>query len=157
AAGLLHHLGEGRIDVAGLVGDVVGHRHFRIVVSGRAGDMDLVARDDRARIAIRLLERRARGNQRAIAHANSMITASTASESPSLHRIAFTLASRSAKSTFSIFIASTMQSCSPALTSCPTLTAIVLTRPGIGQSRKREPSAPLCSIISAASCASRRV
>ena len=39
-----------------------------------------------------------------------MMIASTASESPSLARIAFTVASRSAMSTFSIFIASTMQS-----------------------------------------------
>ncbi len=48
-----------------------------------------------------------------------MITASTASESPSLARIFFTVTSRSASSTFSIFIASTMHSGSPALTSCP--------------------------------------
>ena len=46
---------------------------------------------------------------------------------------------------------------SPTFTSCPTLTAIALTRPGIGHRRKREPSTPLRSIISAASCASRRV
>ena len=37
------------------------------------------------------------------------------------------------------------------------LTAIALTRPGIGQSRKREPSASLRSIIRAARSASRRV
>ena len=42
--------------------------------------------------------------------------------------------SRSARSTFSIFIASTTASVSPALTSCPSATAIDTTRPGIGQS-----------------------
>ena len=90
-------------------------------------------------------------------HANSMMTASTASKSPSLARIVLTVASRSDTSTFSIFIASTMQSCSPTFTSWPTLTAIDLTRPGIGQSSDFEPSAPLFSCISAASSASRRV
>src|SRR5208337_4293650 len=151
---------EGRVDVARLLCRTLRHRHLGVIVAGGAGDQNLVVRDDRARIAVCLLERRA-GQEAAaparLAHANSMIAASTASESPSLHRIALTVASRSALSTFSIFIASTMQSCSPALTSCPTLTAIALTRPGIGQSRVFEPSTPFRSIISAASCASRRV
>ena len=63
-----------------------------------------------------------------------MITASTASVSPALQRILATVASRSADSTFSIFIASTMHRGSPALISCPTVTAIDLTRPGMGHS-----------------------
>ena len=66
AARFLQHPGEGRVDVAGLLGEVVGHRHRRIVVAGRAGDMDLVAANDRARIAVSPLERRAGRNEAAI-------------------------------------------------------------------------------------------
>src|SRR5262249_30891351 len=56
--------------------------------------------------------------------ANSMITASTARLSPGLALIALMTPSRSARSTFSIFMASTTASVSPALTSCPSSTAI---------------------------------
>ena len=50
-----------------------------------------------------------------------MITASTARLSPGLALIGFTVPSRSARSTFSIFIASTTASVSPALTSWPSV------------------------------------
>ena len=55
-------------------------------------------------------------------YSNSMITASTARLSPGAALIALTTQSRSARSTFSIFMASTMASCSPAFTSCPSST-----------------------------------
>src|SRR5262245_14292265 len=91
------------------------------------------------------------------AHANSRITASTLRLSPGLARTFDTLPSRSAFSTFSIFIASTMHSASPARTSCPSLTANDTTMPGIGQSRNFEVSAFSFTGISAASSASRSV
>ena len=58
-ARLVQHRREGRVDVAGLLGRIVRHRHARVIVAGRAGDQDLVADDDRARIAVSSLERRA--------------------------------------------------------------------------------------------------
>src|SRR6476660_3236765 len=91
------------------------------------------------------------------AHANSRITASTLRLSPGLASTLDTLPSRSAFSTFSIFIASTTQSASPALTSCPSLTASDTTMPGIGQSKSFEVSAFSFTSISAASSASRSV
>jgi hypothetical protein len=72
-----------------------------------------------------------------------------------LARIAFTTPSRSARKTFSIFIASTTASASPAFTSCPSLTEIETTRPGIGQRTALPESATFFSGISrtaAASC-----
>ena len=48
----------------------------------------------------------------------------TARLSPGLACSVFTVPSRSARSTFSIFIASTTASVSPTLTSCPSATAI---------------------------------
>ena len=53
------------------------------------------------------------------AHSNSRMTSSTARLSPGLARILAMRPSRSARSTFSIFIASTIASASPALTSWP--------------------------------------
>src|SRR4029077_5618592 len=91
------------------------------------------------------------------AHANSRITASTLRLSPGLANTLETLPSRSAFSTFSIFIASTTQSASPARTSCPTSTASDTTMPGIGQSRNFEVSVFSFTGISAASSASRSV
>ena len=61
-----------------------------------------------------------------------MMTASTARLSPGLAFSLETVRSRSARSTFSIFIASTTASVSPALTSCPSATEMETTRPGIG-------------------------
>src|SRR5690349_5246469 len=54
---------------------------------------------------------------RAVAQLNSRMTWSTARLSPALARTALILPSRSARSTFSIFIASTTASSSPAFTS----------------------------------------
>jgi len=71
--------------------------------------------------------------------------------------IVFTVASRSARSTFSIFIASTMASASPALTSWPSATAIERTRPGIGQSSILPVSGGFFTGISLAEAASRSV
>src|SRR6476659_5091464 len=85
------------------------------------------------------------------AHANSRITASTLRRSPGLASTLDTLPSRSAFSTFSIFIASTPQSASPALTSSDT------TMPGSGQSRNFEVSAFSLTGIRAASSVSRSV
>src|SRR4029079_10651785 len=65
--------------------------------------------------------------------ANSRITASTASVSPAFATIFLTFPSRSARSTFSIFIASTTSMTSPAFMSWPSCTAIWRTSPGIGQ------------------------
>ena len=53
---------------------------------------------------------------------NSKITASTARLSPGLALTLLTVASHSARRIFSIFIASTVQSGSPALISCPSAT-----------------------------------
>ena len=86
-----------------------------------------------------------------------MMTASTARLSPSLAMMALTVASRSARNTFSIFIASTTASGSPALTSCPTTTAMERTSPGIGHNSAFDVSAAFFANISAASCASRFV
>src|SRR6516165_3141901 len=90
-------------------------------------------------------------------HANSMITASTARLSPGLALIAFTTPSRSARKTFSIFIASTTASVSPALTSWPSLTDIDTTRPGMGQRTALPESAAFFGGISRAAAASRSV
>src|SRR5690349_12594985 len=90
-------------------------------------------------------------------HSNSMMTASTARLSPLRAWIALTLPSRSARRTFSIFIASTMASGSPALTSWPTSTAIDTISPGIGQSSLRAASDRTRSGIRRASSASRPV
>ena len=73
-----------------------------------------------------------RGANRAALQANSKMTASTARLSPGLALIFLTVPSISARSTFSIFIASTTATVSPALTSWPSLTAIETTSPGIG-------------------------
>ena len=73
-----------------------------------------------------------REDNRAALQANSKMTASTARLSPGLALIFLTVPSISARRTFSIFIASTTATVSPALTSCPSLTAIDTTRPGIG-------------------------
>src|SRR5579871_2320736 len=67
-----------------------------------------------------------------LGQANSRITASTARLSPFLAKTALMVPSRSARSTFSIFMASTTASVSPALTSWPGATEIETTRPGIG-------------------------
>ena len=61
--------------------------------------------------------------------------------------------SRSAVSTFSIFIASTTASVSPALTSWPSATLTETTRPGIGQSSILDVSAATFLGMSAASSA----
>ena len=101
------------------------------------------------------------GGEREIVHcrhqANSMMVASTARLSPSLAWILEMVPSRSARSTFSIFMASTMQSGSPALTSCPTETLIAFTSPGIGHRSCLPVSASSRSGIRAASSASRLV
>src|ERR1700679_2045920 len=76
-----------------------------------------------------------------LTHANSRITSSSAMLSPFWTLTFFTRPSRSATSTFSIFIASTTASGSPALTSWPTATFTDTTRPGIGQSRNFDVSA----------------
>src|SRR5262249_20097325 len=92
-----------------------------------------------------------------VRHANSMITASTARLSPGLALITLTTPSRSARKTFSIFMASTTASVSPALTSCPSLTEIETTRPGIGQRTALPESATFFAGISRAAAASRSV
>src|SRR5262249_54983859 len=90
-------------------------------------------------------------------YANSMITASTAMLSPGRTLIDFTTPSRSARSTFSIFMASTMASVSPALTSWPSATAITRTTPGIGQRSALPLSPALLAGIRRAAAASRSV
>src|SRR5689334_4221958 len=90
-------------------------------------------------------------------YANSMITASTARLSPGFTLIAFTTASRSARSTFSIFIASTTASVSPTLTSWPSFTSIERTRPGIGQSSHLPVSGGFFKGIKRTAVASRSV
>src|SRR5262245_33125512 len=90
-------------------------------------------------------------------YVNSRITASTARLSPFLAWIFFTTPSRSARSTFSIFIASTTASVSPALTSWPSATAIETTSPGIGQRRDLPLSAVRLAGIRRAAAASRSV
>src|SRR5947209_16876591 len=120
----------------------------------------LVGADNKRQIVVPVDQRDAiQKRPRALehAHANSMIGASTASESPSFARILAIFTSRSARSTFSIFIASTTQSGSPALTSWPCFTEIAFTRPGMGQSRALVEAPTFLSGISAASSASRRV
>ena len=69
----------------------------------------------------------------------------------------FTVPSRSARSTFCIFIASTTASVSPDLTSCPSLTAIDTTSPGIGHSSFLPVSAADVTGISRAADASLSV
>ena len=64
--------------------------------------------------------------------------------------IAFTTPSRSARGTFSIFMASTMGRVSPALTSWPSTTAMEMTRPGIGQRKALPLSATFFTGISRA-------
>src|SRR5262249_9004562 len=66
---------------------------------------------------------------------HSRLTATTARVSPGCSRVLLiccTVPSITASSTFSICIASTTATVSPALTSCPSLTAIETTSPGIG-------------------------
>ena len=58
---------------------------------------------------------------------------------------------------FSIFIASTTASTSPALTSCPSDTATETSRPGIGDSRNFDMSGGAFTGISASSLAARGV
>src|SRR5947199_5301435 len=114
----------------------------------------LVGADDERQIVVAIDKRDAiQERPRALkhAHANSMIGASTASESPSLARIFAIFTSRSARSTFSIFIASTIQSASPTLTSWPSFTEIAFTRPGIGQSSAFVDAPTFLSGMSAAS------
>src|SRR5262249_55101781 len=89
--------------------------------------------------------------------ANSRMTASTGRLSPTLAWIVFTTPSRSARRTFSIFMASTTARVSPALTSCPSVTAMESTSPGMGQRRALPESASLLSGISRAASASRSV
>ena len=91
------------------------------------------------------------------AYANSNISASTASVAPAAAWIFFTVPSRSARSTFCIFIASTTASVSPDLTSCPSLTAIDTTSPGIGHSSFLPVSAADVTGISRAAAASLSV
>ena len=64
---------------------------------------------------------------------------------------------RSARSTFSIFIASTMHKAWPSCTSSPSATSMRTTSPGIGQSRNFDVSGGAFSGISAASSAWRGV
>ena len=90
-------------------------------------------------------------------YANSNISASTASVAPAAAWIFFTVPSRSARSTFCIFIASTTASVSPDLTSCPSLTAIDTTSPGIGHSSFLPVSAADVTGISRAAAASLSV
>ena len=71
------------------------------------------------------------------AYANSMIFFDA--QAVAGRRLDGTVA-RVARSTFSIFIASTTASASPALMSWPSLTAIEDSRPGIGDSRNFEVS-----------------
>src|SRR5205085_5466553 len=88
------------------------------------------------------------------AQANSNITASTARLSPGLALMVLTTPSRSARKTFSIFIASTTASASPALTSWPSTTAIASTRSGIAQRNALPLSAALFAGIRRAPAAS---
>src|SRR5439155_21975598 len=92
---------------------------------------------------------------RELPYSNSRITWSTARLSPGLARSLATRPSRSARSTFSIFIASTTTSGSPALTSWPSPTTTAVNRPGIGDSTWREVSAAIFAGIIAASSAAR--
>src|SRR5829696_1755600 len=71
---------------------------------------------------------------------NSMIFWSTRRLSPALACRVLTVPSCTARSTFSIFIASTTASASPALISWPSLTATDASRPGMGDSRNFEVS-----------------
>ena len=61
-----------------------------------------------------------------------MITASTARLSPGFTRMALTIPSRSARNTFSIFIASITATVAPRSTASPTDTLTSMMRPGIG-------------------------
>ena len=89
--------------------------------------------------------------------ANSRITSSTATLSPARATIRSTTPSCAATTTFSIFIASITASRSPARTACPASTATWTSRPGIGESRKRERSGGGLNGISASSSAARGV
>ncbi len=75
--------------------------------------------------------------------------------SPFAALIFFTVPSRSAFSTFSIFIASTTASISPACTCWPSVTLIDTTRPGIGQISIFDVSGGFLTGINAASAAMR--
>src|SRR5262245_51785102 len=112
----------------------LGHLHHPVAV---AHALD-AARDGEAGL------QRHRGPQ-----ANSMIFWSTRRLSPALACSVFTVPSRMARSTFSIFMASTTASTSPALTSCPSLTATEASRPGMGDSRNFDVSGAAFTGISA--------
>src|SRR5690606_37214177 len=67
-------------------------------------------------------------------HSNSMISSSTARLAPASAVMRFTVSRRSARSTFSIFMASTVASGCPASTVSPCSTRMDVMTPGIGQS-----------------------
>src|SRR5688572_24860326 len=88
-------------------------------------------------------------------YANSTITWSTERLSPALACSFATLPSRSARSMFSIFIASTTASSCPALMSWPSFTEICTSNPGIGDSRYFDMSGGVFSSMWPASAAAR--
>src|SRR5258708_23295784 len=127
-------LGDGeRLDAGGgQIGDPAGEGpapRLALGPEGKSHALDAAGDDDAGG-----------GDGHRAAQANSRMTWSTARLSPVLARTVLTLPSRSARSTFSIFIASTTASSSPALTSCPSPTASETRSPGIGDSRKRDRS-----------------
>src|SRR5690606_25393491 len=95
------------------------------------------------------------GHRKVPAYSTSRISSSAARLAPGSTATRLTVPRFSARSTFSIFIASTVASACPSCTSSPCLTAIAVTTPGIGHRSILEVSGGSLTGISRASSATR--